>query len=162
MNIHTPIRRHKALVSFSKEHHFALLLIWKIRQGLSTAVSAERICNYVLYFFREDLESHFREEEQLLFCRLPAEDPFRQQAESEHRSIRKLVAGIAEKKGDPVLLLRFANELEKHIRFEERVLFNHLQQYIDPETLEKIETRFSGSDPNAGEKWEDKFWETEK
>ena len=68
MKDHAPIKRHQALVSFSKEHHFGLLLVWKIRQGLANAVSAERISRYVLFFFNEDLKFHFREEEELLFC----------------------------------------------------------------------------------------------
>ena len=68
MKTSTPLKRHPAIVSFSKDHHFGLLLVWKIRQGLAKAVDAERISKYVLYFFREDLEKHFQEEERLLFC----------------------------------------------------------------------------------------------
>ena len=52
----TPIKRHPAIVSFSKDHHFGLLLVWKIRQGLSRQVDPERISNYTGYFFKEDLE----------------------------------------------------------------------------------------------------------
>ena len=69
MKNHAPIKRHQALVSYSKEHHFGLLLVWKIRQGLMNAVSPERIGKYVLFFFNEDLKTHFKEEEQLLFCK---------------------------------------------------------------------------------------------
>jgi hypothetical protein len=67
MKDHVPIKRHKAIVSFSKDHHYGLLLVWKIRQGLNKEVSAERIINYVLFFFKEDLEKHFKTEELLLF-----------------------------------------------------------------------------------------------
>ena len=72
MKNHTPLKRHQAIVSFSKDHHFGLLLVWKIRQGLVKDIDAERISNYVLFFFKEDLVKHFREEEQFLFCKLPA------------------------------------------------------------------------------------------
>lgn len=67
MKDQAPIKRHQAIISFSKDHHFGLLLVWKIRQVLEKAVNAERISKYVVYFFKEDLEKHFKDEELLLF-----------------------------------------------------------------------------------------------
>ena len=61
MKTQAPIKRHQALVAFSKDHHFGLLLIWKIKQGLANAIRVERITNYILYFFEEYLLQHFKE-----------------------------------------------------------------------------------------------------
>jgi len=141
MKNQAPIKRHQAIVSFSKDHHFGLLLIWKIRQGL---------------------EKHFKEEEQLLFSKLPADDVLRKQAEGDHQAIYKLVAAIEKKKDDAVLLNQLADELEKHIRFEERELFNHLQDNIKADDLEAIANRFPNSSKAIDEKWEDVFWEIKK
>ncbi|MGZ8523557.1 MAG: hemerythrin domain-containing protein [Chitinophagaceae bacterium] len=160
MNDHVPIKRHQALVSFSKEHHFGLLLVWKIRQGLLKAVSAERIGKYVLFFFKEDLETHFREEEQLLFSKLPVTDTLRKRAEEEHKEIYSLVETI-QGNSDESLLRQFADILEKHIRFEERTLFNHLQTHISAGELKEISTRFSNA-VDLDSKWEDVFWIREK
>ena len=157
MKDHAPIKRHQALVSFSKEHHFGLLLIWKIRQGLANAVSAERISRYVLFFFNEDLKIHFREEEELLFSKLPASDTLRIQAEEEHKEIYRLIAVITQTANDEKLLRQFADTLDKHIRFEERTLFNHLQTHVTPEELEEISKRFSNS-VDLDSKWDDVFW----
>jgi len=162
MKDQAPIKRHQAIVSFSKDHHFGLLLVWKIRQGLEKAANAERISKYVVYFFKEDLEKHFKDEEQLLFCRLPVHDPFRKRAEEEHNCIYKLVNAIDENKNDTDLLNQLANELEKHIRFEERELFNHLQKNISSKDLEIIEKRFPNNGKSVDEKWEDVFWEIKK
>ncbi len=159
MKNQAPIKRHKAIVSFSKDHHFGLLLVWKIRQGLNKAVNPERISNYVIFFFKEDLEKHFKEEEQLLFNKLPVDDVLRKQAEADHQAIYKLIAAVEKKKDDAVLLNQLADELEKHIRFEERELFNHLQNNIAADDLELIEKRFSNSSKEIDEKWEDVFWE---
>lgn len=93
-----PIKRHPAIVSFSKDHHFGLLLVWKIRQGLNNDVNPERISNYIRHFFMEDLEKHSKEEEQLLFSKLPINDVLRKQAEGDHRAIYKLVAAIEKRK----------------------------------------------------------------
>ena len=157
MKDHAPIKRHQALVSFSKEHHFGLLLVWKIRQGLANAVSAERISRYVLFFFNEDLKIHFREEEELLFSKLPASDTLRIQAEEEHKEIYRLIAVITQTANDEKLLRQFADTLDKHIRFEERTLFNHLQTHVTPEELEEISKRFSNS-VDLDSKWDDVFW----
>ena len=154
----SPIKRHPAIASFSKDHHFGLLLVWKIRQGLDKAVNAERISNYVCYFFKEDLEKHFKEEEQLLFQKLPIDDVLRKQAEEDHKTIYKLVNSISKNKYDSSLLSQLANALEKHIRFEERELFNHLQTKITQEDLEIIAKRFSNNGNAIDEKWQDVFW----
>ena len=159
MKNQTPIKRHQAIVSFSKDHHFGLLLVWKIRQGLKNDVNPERISKYVTYFFKEDLEKHFEEEEQLLFCELPVNDVLRKQAEADHQEILKLVRAVTEKKDDTGLLNQLADMLEKHIRFEERELFNHLQTMINADALEKIAKRFPSSSKEIDEKWEDVFWE---
>ena len=34
----TPIKRTSSLISYSKEHHFGLLLVWKIRQGIKREI----------------------------------------------------------------------------------------------------------------------------
>jgi len=162
MKDQAPIKRHQAIVSFSKDHHFGLLLVWKIRRGLEKGVNAERISKYVLFFFKEDLEKHFKDEEQLLFCKLPLDDTLRKRAEADHQSIYNLVNAIDENKNDTNLLNQLANELEKHIRFEERDLFNHLQNNIKADDLELIEKRFSNNAQTIDEKWEDVFWEIKK
>jgi iron-sulfur cluster repair protein YtfE (RIC family) len=159
MKDQAPLKRHPAIVSFSKDHHFGLLLVWKIRQGLNNTVDPERISNYVTFFFKEDLEKHFKEEEQLLFSKLPVSDVLRKQAEAEHFVIYKLVAAIEKKKDDTALLNQLADELEKHIRFEERELFNYLQNHIVENDLALIEKRFSNSSKSIDEKWDDVFWE---
>lgn len=156
----TPIKRHEAIISFSKDHHFGLLLVWKIRQGLKKAIDAERISRYVLFFFKEDLDKHFTEEEQLLFSGLAVDDRLRKVAEADHRAIRQLIGLITENKHNPDLLNQLADLLEKHIRFEERELFNHLQQNIKEEDLAQIAKRFSNSSQLIDEQWADVFWDT--
>jgi iron-sulfur cluster repair protein YtfE (RIC family) len=159
MEGNTPLKRHQALVSFSKDHHFALLLIWKIKQGLAKAVSAERISDYVLSFFKEDLQQHFTEEEQLLFCKLPMDDVLRKQAETEHKNTYQLVTSIQQNPDDIGLLQQFADTLEKHIRFEERTLFNHLQDKIGMEELENILQLSEKREHDLMAHWKDQFWE---
>lgn len=154
----TPIKRHPAMVSFSKDHHFGLLLVWKIRQGLKKSIEAGRIGKYVLFFFSEDLLKHFWDEEKLLFSRLRADDLLRIQAEEDHAVIYELIKDIRNQTEDTDLLTQLADRLEKHIRFEERELFNHLQSVIGADELALIEKRIGNDSKEIDEKWDDIFW----
>jgi hypothetical protein len=157
MDTPKPIKRHPALLSFSREHHFGLLLVWKIKQGLAFGITADRIARYIIYFFDVDLKAHFTDEEAFLFSRLPVTDALRMQAEAEHKEIYSLVTDIAANTNDEAIIRDFSAKLEKHIRFEERVLFNHLQNNIPSDELAEIEKRTSASgDPDA--QWTDVFW----
>jgi len=158
MENHKPLKRHQAIVSFSRDHHFGLLLVWKIRQGLKKAINPERISNYVTFFYREDLEKHFDEEEKLLFSKLSVDDLLRRRAEVDHLAIYALAAAIEQRKDDPILLKHMADTLEEHIRFEERELFKHLQKRISETELKLIEARFSNNSKAIDEKWKDVFW----
>jgi iron-sulfur cluster repair protein YtfE (RIC family) len=153
-----PIKRHPALVNLSKDHHNGLLLCWKIRNGLAAGISTERISNYLLYFFEEDLKKHFHEEEELVFPTLPTDDPLRLQALSEHKNIYTQVEKIRQDRHAARLLEAFASMLDDHIRFEERILFQHLQQVLAPAQLESIlhHSAERGHDCDTG--WADKFW----
>ncbi|MEO5945389.1 MAG: hemerythrin domain-containing protein [Chitinophagaceae bacterium] len=159
MKDQAPIKRHPSIVSFSRDHHFGLLLVWKIRQGLKNNISAERISDYVLYFFKEDLEKHFAEEEEMLFIHLPVDDTLRKNAEEEHKEIYKLVETLGTNKKDVDLLNVLADKLDQHIRFEEREFFNHLQKNISSTELEKIAHRFTNSSKEIDDNWKDVFWE---
>ena len=162
MKNQAPIKRHPAIVSFSKDHHFGLLLVWKIRQGLGKSVDPVRISNYVSFYFKEDLEKHFKEEEQLLFCELPVNDVLRKQAEADHQEILKLVRAVTEKKDDTGLLNQLADMLEKHIRFEERVLFNYFQDKFSEDEMSVLAAKYGQKPIDITADWQDKFWITKK
>jgi iron-sulfur cluster repair protein YtfE (RIC family) len=157
-----PIKRHQAFVAFSRDHHFGLLLSWKIRQGLHAVSNPGRITNYLLFFFEESLRQHFREEEQYLFNKLPVDDPLRSRAEAEHRNIYRLVQSLRVRKTDKDLLNEFADTLEQHIRFEERTFFNHLQEHVESGMLEGMPAHPEQSNREMDDRWDDKFWEIKK
>jgi len=153
-----PIKRHAAIVELSKDHHFALLLVWKIREGLRKSIEPARISKYVIHFFDTDLIQHFNEEEELLFNKLAANNELRIQAEEEHRQIKQMVNNLRLNSTDKDLLEKFAGKLESHIRFEERKLFNHLQEKLSDNDLadlaSSLKVRKNGKEPI----WEDPFW----
>jgi hemerythrin-like domain-containing protein len=158
----TPIKRHQALVAFSKDHHFGLLLVWKIKQGLATAVETERISNYILYFFEEYLLQHFQEEEQRLFPKLPKDNALRQQAEKEHELIYSILGQLRHEMHDENLVIQFAQTLKSHIRFEERELFAFLQGSLTESELEAITSDSRSPGIIEDSRWQDMFWVIDK
>ncbi len=153
-----PIKRHEAIVRFSREHHFGLLLTWKIRQGLKKNIDPTRISDYLLFFFEEDLKAHFAEEERSLFAKLDDADALKQQALQEHSEIYNIMDAIRSNKNNPELLSSFAVVLDKHIRFEERVLFNHLQSKLSGSELAALATEHPEKITDIDGKWDDHFW----
>jgi hypothetical protein len=153
-----PIKRSAALVQFSKDHHFSLLLVWKIRQGFRFNIESKRIGNYINFFFENYLGDHFKEEEELLFIHLDKNDNLRITAEKDH----KVLLAINEKiktNPEPSTIKEFADIIEQHIRFEERVLFAHLQHHLREAELSGIASRMNTLHPNQVEEdWKDAFW----
>ncbi|GIV30826.1 MAG: hypothetical protein KatS3mg029_0177 [Saprospiraceae bacterium] len=151
-----PLKRHPALQPLSREHHFGLLLCWKIRTGLAKGVVPERIKAYTDWFFEHYLTPHFEAEEKHVFPILGNldEHPLLRRALREHRRLRSLF----QKNEDlPRQLSLIEEELTAHIRFEERQLFPAIEAMATPGQLQLLEEFLS--DTAFVEVWDDKFWE---
>ncbi len=154
-----PIKRSPALRQFSKDHHFGLLLVWKIRQGTRFSIEPIRISKYINFFFENYLEDHFKEEEELLFVHLHKNNELRKIAEEDHTVLRDISLNIKSQLHGTSLLNQFADRLEKHIRFEERQLFNELQNTLDKPELNIIAEKMEALHTNKKEDdWKDAFW----
>lgn len=151
----SPVKRNAALQPLSREHHHALLLCWKIKYGFAKDISAERIKAYADWFYKNHLAPHFELEETYIYPILGKENALIQQALKEHA----LLCIHFNDTSDPEKSLKQIQvELEKHIRFEERILFNEIQNAATPTELDRIEKAHSLETfvDNLG----DKFWET--
>src|SRR5690606_29825321 len=131
----TPIKRHKALQSFSRQHHYGLLFSWKLRKGFSKNIAPERLYKFAKWFFEHEIKPHFQEEEKYIFPLLDAKNELRIRALREHRRIERLFMD-AERPEKSLNLLE--EELDAHIRFEERILFNEIQKVATDAQLQKI------------------------
>lgn len=159
--VRTPIKRSKALVALSREHHEGLLLCWKIREGCRNNIAAQRISDYTFHFYNHFLAPHFVQEEDVLFSVLPANDSLIIEAISQHEALRKLINILREEnQQDTQYLLAFADELDKHIRFEERELFGYIESKLSAEQLLVLTDRLNKTeDKHTAAEWADNFWE---
>lgn len=154
----SPIKRSAELTPLSRDHHNGLLLCWKIRTGINKNISPERIVAYVLHVYESELKEHFRQEEEYIFSILADDDTKKQQALEEHQYIYEITKALS-KNADNIMLLRIANVLETHIRFEERDLFNYIERQASPAQLAKVSMQLAHPKTNDSDTvWQDKFW----
>jgi iron-sulfur cluster repair protein YtfE (RIC family) len=148
-----PIKRNKALQGVSREHHHGLLLCWKIRTGFSKGISEERIKKYVDWFYGAHLLPHFELEENHIFPILGKDHELVKKAISQHKRLNRLFneTGTLSKS-----LNLIEEELEQHIRFEERVLFNEIQKIATEDQLGTISKIHN--DQKFNDNIDDTFW----
>ncbi len=130
------MKRHPELQDLSREHHSALKLARAARQaaGSGRADETARLARRVAEAFVTELDPHFRVEETGILSGL-ARDGRHQLVErtlAEHAELRRLAARMATP--DATTLLRFADLLAAHVRFEERELFEVAQQAMEAPT----------------------------
>lgn|SRR5690554_4553370 len=155
-----PLKRHPALIPLSQDHHFGLLLAWKIRMGFKKEIDQSRIIAYLEYFVEEHLETHFLMEEEYLFVYLAKNDLLRKEAENQHVQLREMYASIKKTKDEPhkESLLKYADDLDNHIRFEERKLFPYIQVELLEKDLIEFQKKMDKIHEKVNEDWEDEFW----
>lgn len=150
--IHLPIKRSPELAPLSRQHHEGLLLSWKIKRGVQLGIEPARMVAYCHWFWKHHLLPHIEAEETALL-HLIKEEKLSEQFRAEHTRLKSSVTVLS----DADSLLLFGDVLHHHIRFEERVLFRHIEVAVTKEELAEAGTflaAFSGSTAV----WEDAFW----
>lgn len=131
-----PLERHALLKPVSREHHEGLMLCWHIRKALAQGRDPDVQMRACADFYHTHLLSHFAIEEEAVFPVLGAGDPLVKRALAEHRRLTLLFLAW----DDPLSNLSLIEEeLKAHIRFEERVLFQRVQEVASEEQLERID-----------------------
>jgi len=154
-----PIKRDQNIQPLSREHHFGLLLCWKIRTGIKYGIATERIIRYLNYFWTGHLNQHFKAEEELLFRKV--NDPLCDRALQEHVQLKEMISSlVVHTSPDKYALLdKFAVILAEHIRFEERVLFPYLEKAMTAAQLAEVGSRLSElHEEEFEDNYPDEFW----
>lgn len=149
-----PLKRQEALVQLSREHHFALLLCWKIKEGIKKNVASARIFSYVDWFYKNHLKPHFEVEEQTLFPVLGSSHSLIIEALNQHS---QLIHWFEKSERNSDTLISISQKLDEHVRFEERQVFEEIQKNATQQLLAEI----LQNNPHHEfvENNEDKFWE---
>lgn len=144
------MKRHPALIPLSSDHHQALLLAQLLKKnaplykGLPANVNGKM--NYVLEKYHKELENHFREEEDFVFPFLKGKDAeldkLISEVLNEHIILKEKILSLTDNTKLAVQLDEIGNILESHIRKEERILFQKVQDILSDDDLEEIKNKF--------------------
>jgi hypothetical protein len=153
--IQQPLKRTMALQPLSREHHDALLFVWKIRQGLEQSVSPARLADYCNWYWTTHLQQHMYHEEKTLTKVLPIENPLMNNMIDDHSAIRiKMEQVIDDPSWESVR--RLAQIIYYHVRFEERSLFPAIEKIATLDQLSQISKALEH--PESSSEWADTFW----
>lgn len=139
------MKRNKALVALSRDHHDGLLLAVRLQQGKKALLrlwSHDPLwqAGYVVKFFEDHLVPHFEAEEKTLF---PLAEQFLKESSvikklvEEHGEMRRYIDSFRspDEKKLECDLEQFGKLLEAHIRCEEREFFPLCEEKIPAEVL---------------------------
>ena len=136
-----PIKRSIALQPLSRQHHNGLLFCLLLGKGVKRNASLFDMQQFIQQFREQDLDSHFAAEEKLLLPlaeQYPGLQPLLKQMYAEHILLVDLMETI-DRRPDYESILQLSRLLEKHIRFEEKVLFTSIENVIEAEKLLQIQ-----------------------
>lgn len=145
-----PLKRHKYLRPFSRDHHQQLIFCFNLEKGLRQNIDFFRLKKYCTWFEKQSLSPHYSEEQKMLTSTFPKNDAEILKAIERHQKVKHLFENI-ESKTD---LEELVDVFRKSIRSEERQLFEYLQNnYADLLNTEPEHEEITCAIP-----WEDTFW----
>ena len=136
------MRRDPALIPLSHQHQHALALCVRIERALQSGkADLSHWQDEVARLFASEIRYHFESEEKVLFpaaARQPALSALVDELLAEHKALRKYAHDAAAGKMKAKNLQAFATALSGHVRKEERILFEKLQQVLPPAELRRL------------------------
>lgn len=141
------MERDERLIRLSREHHHGLVMALRIERELPGAdVSAmQTLYGDLLRFWSAGLLPHFGAENECLLARIALHsDPGLSHAgrlQRDHREMEDLVdAMTGAKTADDrhTALARFGSQLQEHIRWEERELFEWIQESLTGDEMDEV------------------------
>jgi quercetin dioxygenase-like cupin family protein len=143
------VKRHPALVPLSHDHHHTLVRARDLRTASSGDEAARReAATRFQRHFALHVVRHFREEEELVFPLLPLQPPELDRVLVQHQRIRSLAGHLGD---DPAAgtLAELGALLEEHIRLEERIVFELVQEHATEAALAGLRLAPRSEQPEA-------------
>ncbi len=146
------MKRHPSLVPLSHDHHDILVIAQGLIRGRATAPRSDwptdrrAQADRVLAFFTQTLQPHFAVEESDLFPLaarwLPARAELLNALRRDHDDLRGEILALPTRSAAELAacLPALGARLETHVRTEERVLFQAMQQAVPGVDLDRIGT----------------------
>lgn len=131
------MKRHLDLLQLSREHYGALKLARDARRAAESGKPGDvaALAQRVVQTFAGELDPHFHVEEQgiLVLLAQAGEHGLVARTLADHAELRRLAGALSQPAADT--LMRFAELLGAHVRFEEREVFDAAQTNLDMDTV---------------------------
>ncbi len=141
--------RDKNLVPLSRQHQHVLALCVRLDRALQAGeVNPEAWQAEIQQLFEQEIGIHFAAEEKKLFpiaARFPEIRYLVEELRSEHAVLRDFFARAAARGLEKASLEEFVEKLARHIRKEERQLFEGMQQVMSAQDLATLGTALNGA-----------------
>jgi hemerythrin-like domain-containing protein len=141
------LKRDPALVPLSRDHHFALMQALFLRRAaeapLHTGRGAVTVAEAYLAYYHEELCGHIADEEEALIPLTSHVAPEQaQRLLTEHEDLRALTALLRQALADGLdprpAMQDLGERLHDHVRFEERIFFEVIQDRLTAKDLEAV------------------------
>lgn len=140
------MKRHESLIKLSREHHDGLIAAQLLKKGApqykGMPSGFHGKSEYILEFYKNHLIQHFKNEEEKLFPsvkNLNAEiNKIILELVQEHKQISEYIKAVEKNNHTEETLNELGVLLDKHIRKEERELFEIIQTKLGKDELEEI------------------------
>ena len=157
------MKRHEQLQPLSRQHHNGLLAALLLKKGIKKSAVTQVMADFILGFWEHDLKTHFEKEETILVPVLNEtafDETLTRRLLNEHSALRSYIHSLQNNFTAVDVISDFADLLEEHIRFEERIYFPAAEIALSEEQLEVIGISLHESENvNWCMDYPVKFWE---
>jgi hemerythrin-like domain-containing protein len=154
------VKRHAELRSFSDDHHQGLVNARRLKRAAAgEETELADAARDFLEFWRQDTSLHFRKEEEVLLPVLARHggnlaEPSVVEMLAQHARIRGLAMELGDELGRQRIkgetLRKLGEQLEAHIRLEERRVFPFIEETLPEHALKEVTSRLEASEPGPG------------
>jgi iron-sulfur cluster repair protein YtfE (RIC family) len=155
------MERAKVLQPLSRQHKTMLMTCLLIRKGLQKNSPVQVMVNFFLESWKADMLPHFEQEEKILvplLNKFTAGKTYAAAILRDHELLNSAVEHLHQEAHQGRLLKAIAEQLNQHIRYEERIVFQEMTAFVPTLDLqqlvfqEQLHTAVCSSYPNH-------FWE---
>lgn len=158
------MKRNEQLKTLSWEHHDGLVVAFRLQQGLKKGTSMNILKQYILHVWETVLRHHFWKEEEIINPHLEKSEQgliIKRQMMADHHTFRDMIDALEKNSTGPDLIGKFADTLNRHIRFEERQLFPFIETNTSQTELVKMGVFLRDYHSTTRHNWQPVFWSTE-
>ncbi|MEJ7768390.1 MAG: hemerythrin domain-containing protein [Chitinophagaceae bacterium] len=156
------MKRDKSLQPLSLQHHDELLSCLLIKKGVQKKAAIVLLADFTNAFWKDDLQKHINAEEELLIPFLVKnkfENRYINIMRTDHSIIRSVFDRLNTFDNRHKVFEIFAVLVEQHIRFEERFIFEKVQEVLSQNEMEELGVKLKEIKYRKCTDYPIKFWE---